>query len=225
MSYYNNKSLLREKWHVAGIYDSNMGDAKKFNELYGEFVLSWKIYSGNFSYANIDGLSLNVELHTSIKNTSKVIKSFIKYFSLDESNYLFQTFNKGKINYDSFLNDELNDAYRFYNKNLINAYCIGSIILFLSMIIIVIMKLFAQNNKYAVRDVFLILFVLLLFCFGMLEIILIALQQKYLFSGFKVFYGSMILPIIYFLIIFYLYAIKSILLMLKKENKEGVEDD
>ena len=47
-------------WTVVGIYDSELGSAKKLTSQFGDFILSWLIYTNtkNHMYYNLDGLAL-----------------------------------------------------------------------------------------------------------------------------------------------------------------------
>ena len=48
-------------WTVVGIYDSELGSAKKLTSQFGDFILSWLIYTNtrNHMHYNLDGLSLD----------------------------------------------------------------------------------------------------------------------------------------------------------------------
>ncbi len=207
-------------WTVVGIYDSELGSAKKLTSQFGDFILSWLIYTntGNHMHYNLDGLSLSFELHYSIKNNTNVIKRELSNLSPKENKYTFLTSNNYEEN--TFLYNSLLDTYSKKNYTYWNTYNICSLILYASLLSVIIITFFINSKKSNVDiSVFAFLLICLLVCFGIIQIITLSLQSANYASSFIVYHGSQSTIIIYGLIITYLFVIKLISHKFKKKEK------
>lgn len=207
-------------WTVVGIYDSELGSAKKLTSQFGDFILSWLIYTNtrNHMYYNLDGLSLSFELHYSIKNNTNVIKRELSNLSPEENKYTFLTSNDYEEN--TFLYNSLLDTYSKKNYTYWNTYNICSLILYASLLSVIIITFFINSKKSNVDiSVFSSLLICLLICFGIIQIITLSLQSTNYSSSFIAYHGSQSTIIIYGLIITYLFVIKLISHKFKKKEK------
>lgn len=199
-----NEKQAEETWKIIGIYDSNLGDAKKLTAQCGDFILSWRIYV-NSNYSNMKGLSISFELHQSIKNNCNVIKRCFNDFEPANNEYNFISLEKNQKN--SFLSNCILDVYSYINNNFWNSYNISSIIMFLTFVILVIFEHFIKKKNSISSFTFLI--AMLLCTFAVYQMITLSLQKFY-FPSLVVYHSAQSVAIIYLLIIVYLYLIKLI---------------
>lgn len=211
-----------ENWTILGIYDCNLGDAKNLTQQYGDFILSWLIYTNyrDHMYYNINGLSLNYNLHYSIKNNNIVIKRGINKLNPTENKYTFLTTNPNDYGINNFLENSLLDVNNKRNYKFLNAYNICSIILYIALIAIVIITFFINGKKTNIGiEPFIFLILVLTICFGIIQLITLHLQSINYATSLVVYHGSQSLIVIYELILVYLLSIKLISYKFNKDKK------
>ena len=209
-------------WTVAGIYDSDLGDAKNLTKQYGDFILSWLIYTNyrDHMYYNLNGLSLNYSLHYSIKNNNNVIKRELNKLNPTENKYTFLTNNSNDYGINNFLENSLLDVNNKRDYKFLNTYNICSIILYVALIAIVIITFFINDKKTNIGiEQFIFLILILTICFGIIQLITLHLQSINYATSLVVYHGSQSLIVIYELILVYLLSIKLISYKLNKSKK------
>lgn len=212
-------------WNISGIYDSNLGDAPNLTNQYGDFVLSWLIYTNHQDHLfyKLDGLSLSFNLHYSIKNNVNVIKRELESFNPIDNKYTFLTSNEYLVN--DFLETSLLNTYSMENRGFFNTYNISSIILYTSLFFIIVLTFFIDNKRINVGiEPFIFLTIILTLCFGIIQIIVLNLQAINYNCSLVVYHSSQSLIIIYMLVLFYLLALKLISNNLSK-NKKVINND
>ena len=211
-----------ENWTILGIYDCNLGGAKKMAQQYGDFILSWLIYTNyrDHMYYNINGLSLNYNLHYSIKNNNIVIKRGLNKLNPTKNKYTFLTNNSIDYGINNFLENSLLDAYNKRDYKFLNAYNICSIILYIALIAIVIITFFINGKKTNISiEPFIFLILVLTISFGIIQLITLYLQSINYATSLVAYHGSQSLIVIYELILIYLLSIKLISYKFSKSKK------
>ena len=209
-------------WTIVGIYDCNLGGAKKMTQQYGDFILSWLIYTNyrDHMYYNINGLSLNYNLHYSIKNNNIVIKRGLSKLNPTKNKYTFLTNNSSDYGINNFLENSLLDAYNKRDYKFLNAYNICSIILYIALIAIVIITFFINGKKTNISiEPFIFLILVLTISFGIIQLITLYLQSINYVTSLVAYHGSQSLIVIYELILIYLLSIKLISYKFNKSKK------
>ena len=171
-------------------------------------------------YYNINGLSLNYNLHYSIKNNNIVIKRELNKLNPTENKYTFLTNNYNDYGINNFLENSLLDVNNKRDYKFLNAYNICSIILYIALIAIVIITFFINGKKTNIgMEPFVFLILVLTICFGIIQLITLHLQSINYAKSLVAYHGSQSLIVIYVLILVYLLAIKLISYKFNKSKK------